>query len=180
VHASLAPLDSLLDRALARNPDERFASAEEFARAIEDVAPMVGGVAPHAVVAKLVGRLAQHKLEAERARMQSAAACLEGDCDERSETRKLTRADGIGPDAPSRDATAEHVGWRSALSEMTLPRWLGVGLALLLGALCTALFPAPAVPVHRPAAGAAVHAIQAAEHGVPGLMRIPFRPGGPR
>jgi serine/threonine-protein kinase len=233
VHASLAPLDPLLDRALARNPDERFASADEFARALEQTAHAIGGLAKHALVAKLVGRLAHDKLAAERARMQSAAASLERDVDERSETRKLTRADGFGRVLPEQAQVpallaARRKMWRTSLRELTVPRWAGVGAALLLGALCTALFPAPAArvspklaraaasalattqPEHRaPASTAAqartavpaarpapvVPAVPAApssatpaaaprdrqlKQSLPGLMRIPFRPGGPR
>ena len=166
VHASLAPLDPLLDRALARDPDQRFASADEFARALEQTAHAIGGLAKHAVVAKLVGRLAHDKLDAERARMQSAAASLEQDSDERSETRKLTRADGIGCDLSAQPRlpallASRRKTWRTALRELTVPRWAGVGAALLLGALCTALFPAPAAPVAPKLARAAASALAA-------------------
>jgi eukaryotic-like serine/threonine-protein kinase len=151
VHSSLAPLDGLLARALARDPEQRFASADEFARALEEAAAALGGPASHAVVAKLIGRLASEKLEVERARMQSAAARLDDDDpDERSETRRLVRADGIGRESGEPALLSERPSlFRSALRDMTAPRWVGVGLALLLGALCTALIPAPPPKTQR-------------------------------
>jgi hypothetical protein len=113
-------------------------------------------------VAKLVARLASEKLENERARMRSAAALLDDeDPDERSETRKLSRADGIGgePGEPSLLSERPSV-IRSALREMTFPRWLGVVAALLIGALCTALLPTPE-PNPRAQRGAPVAAERA-------------------
>ncbi|HMI93559.1 MAG TPA: serine/threonine-protein kinase [Polyangiales bacterium] len=179
VHRSLAPLDQLLARALARDPDSRFASAEEFAAALELAAQPFGGVASHAVVAKLVGRLASEKLEAERARMRSAAALLDDDDpDERSETRRLGRADGIGRESGAPALLSERPSViSSALREMTFPRWLGVVAALLIGALGTALIPAPA-PRPQVARGmqAAPRDAKAAKTGKTGkTLSVPLR-----
>ena len=75
--AALAPLDGLLERALARAPEARFPSAEAFARAIEDVAPQVGGVAAARVVARSVRQCSGSKLAHERALLESARRALQ-------------------------------------------------------------------------------------------------------
>ena len=170
VHRSLAPLDGLLARALARDPDQRFATADEFARALELAAEALGGLASHAVVAKLVSRLAADKVAAERERMRSAAALLDGDPDEHSETRRLFRADGLGRTPGEPALLSERPSFMAvAMRDMTFPRWLGVLAALVNGALITALLPAPEPerPTRPAAAASATSATKPAR--VPGM-----------
>lgn len=72
VNAALEPWDALLARALARAPDERFQSADEFAQAIEDVAMANGGVATSRTLGALTKELIGAKVELERERIHAA------------------------------------------------------------------------------------------------------------
>jgi serine/threonine-protein kinase len=74
---ALAPLDALLEQALSRTPEARFASAEAFARAIEAVAPLVGGVATGRAVARSLRQCSGSKLAHERALLESARRSLQ-------------------------------------------------------------------------------------------------------
>lgn len=62
VDPALAVFDSILERGLARDPNLRFQSAEEFAEAIEESAHMLGGLAKQREVAQLVREYAAEKL----------------------------------------------------------------------------------------------------------------------
>jgi serine/threonine protein kinase len=62
VDPALAVFDSILERGLARDPNLRFQSAEEFAEAIEEAAPTLGGLAKQREVAQLVREYAAEKL----------------------------------------------------------------------------------------------------------------------
>ncbi|MEI8257861.1 MAG: serine/threonine-protein kinase, partial [Deltaproteobacteria bacterium] len=64
-------LDAIVMKALQREPELRHESALAFAVALEDVAHLVGGLAPTRVVARYVERVAGPKLEAERERIRS-------------------------------------------------------------------------------------------------------------
>jgi serine/threonine-protein kinase len=62
VDPALAVFDPILERGLARDPALRFQSAEEFAEAIEESAPTLGGLAKQREVAQLVREYASEKL----------------------------------------------------------------------------------------------------------------------
>jgi serine/threonine protein kinase len=62
VDPSLAVFDPILERGLARDPNLRFQSAEEFAEAIEESAHNLGGLAKQREVAGLVREYAAEKL----------------------------------------------------------------------------------------------------------------------
>lgn len=97
---SIAPqLQELLDRAVAANPRERFASAAEMAAQIEHIGRHTGWLATHGEVAALVRQLAGHDLEARR---QSLNLELE-----RLRTVAPTPASG----APARGARSSKLGW---------------------------------------------------------------------
>jgi serine/threonine-protein kinase len=68
----LAPFDALLKRALTREPDERFQSAEEFADALEKLAREHGGVASVRAVGAEVRKWLSEKLDAQRERIREA------------------------------------------------------------------------------------------------------------
>lgn len=68
----LAPFDALLERALTREPDARFQSAEEFADALEKVAREHGGVASVRSVGTEVRKWLSEKLDAQRERIREA------------------------------------------------------------------------------------------------------------
>jgi eukaryotic-like serine/threonine-protein kinase len=76
LRADLPPrLDAVLARALERNPEQRFQSADEFARALEAAAPL----APPSAIAGLVSRASGARISArealvQRARQEAAAA----------------------------------------------------------------------------------------------------------
>ena len=73
VRRELRPLDAVLAKALSRDPEDRYASASELARALEQAAPAVGGIASPRAVAKLVEVLAEEKLAAERSHIENAS-----------------------------------------------------------------------------------------------------------
>jgi len=72
----LAPFDALLKRALTREPDERFQSAEEFADALEKLAREHGGVASVRSVGAEVRKWLSDKLDAQRDRIREAMSQL--------------------------------------------------------------------------------------------------------
>jgi len=74
VDPGLAPFDPLLAQALARDPNERFQSAEQFAEAIEEAAPTLGGLAKAREVAQLVRDYAAEKLARDAELIRSAIA----------------------------------------------------------------------------------------------------------
>jgi serine/threonine-protein kinase len=76
VDPSLAPLDALVAKALAREPDARFQTADEFARAIEEVAPTIGGLASLRGVARTVKHHAAAKLKREKKLVDDALRAL--------------------------------------------------------------------------------------------------------
>ena len=76
VDPALAPLDALLAKALAREPDARFQTADEFARAIEEVAPAIGGLASLRGVARSVKHHAAAKLKREKKLVDDALRAL--------------------------------------------------------------------------------------------------------
>jgi serine/threonine-protein kinase len=76
VEPQLAPLDALLGRALAREPAQRFQTAEEFAQAIEDVAPALGGLASLRGVARVVKHHTAGKLKREKKLIDDALRAL--------------------------------------------------------------------------------------------------------
>jgi serine/threonine protein kinase len=76
VDPQLAPLDALLGRALAREPAQRFQTAEEFAQAIEDVAPALGGLASLRGVARVVKHHTAGKLKREKKLIDDALRAL--------------------------------------------------------------------------------------------------------
>ncbi|MBO6938017.1 MAG: serine/threonine protein kinase [Deltaproteobacteria bacterium] len=68
----LKPFDELLAKALHREPDERFQSADEFAAALEQVARANGGIASTRAVGKQVRARLADKLEAQRDRVKDS------------------------------------------------------------------------------------------------------------
>jgi serine/threonine-protein kinase len=66
VDPALEPFDTVLARGLARDLDERYQTAEEFAEAIEERADTLGGLANQRAVAKLVREYAAEKIERDR------------------------------------------------------------------------------------------------------------------
>jgi eukaryotic-like serine/threonine-protein kinase len=79
IDPALAPLDSLLERALAREPDQRFQTADDFARAIEEVAPAIGGLASLRGVARTVKQHAAAKLKRDKKLVDDALRALRPD-----------------------------------------------------------------------------------------------------
>jgi serine/threonine-protein kinase len=76
VDAGLTPFDDLLSKALARDPNDRFQSAEEFAEAIEEHASTLGGIAKARETAGLVREYAAEKLSRDTELIRSAIAQL--------------------------------------------------------------------------------------------------------
>jgi len=72
----LEPFDALLEKALHRDPDQRFQTADEFMEAAEEVARLNGGIASTRAVGALATELIGAKLDEERARVQEAIESL--------------------------------------------------------------------------------------------------------
>jgi serine/threonine-protein kinase len=68
----LEPFDAVCMRALERNADLRFQSADEFAQALEAVAPALGGIATARQVGEMVRKLAGEKISRDKARIHEA------------------------------------------------------------------------------------------------------------
>jgi serine/threonine protein kinase len=82
VDPALAPLDALLAKALARDPDARFQTADDFARAIEEVAPAIGGLTSMRGVARTVKQHAAAKLKRDKKLVDDALRALRPQGDE--------------------------------------------------------------------------------------------------
>jgi serine/threonine protein kinase len=72
----LEPLDPVLARALDRNPDGRYQSADELIDALERVAPQVGGLASLREVSAVVRELTSEKLRKEHELLELAKEAL--------------------------------------------------------------------------------------------------------
>jgi serine/threonine protein kinase len=99
IDPALAPLDPLLAKALAREPAERFQNAEELVRAIEEIAPAVGGLASLRGVARAVKQHAAAKLKRDKKLVDDAMRALRPE-DEALEPEALTD-EVTGQTAPS-------------------------------------------------------------------------------
>jgi serine/threonine protein kinase len=76
VDPALAVFDPILERGLARDPNLRYQSAEEFAEAIEESASMLGGLAKQREVAQLVREYAAEKLSKDAELIRDAISQL--------------------------------------------------------------------------------------------------------
>jgi serine/threonine protein kinase len=72
----LAPLDAVLHKALAREPELRFQTAEEFAQALEDVSAGLGGMASLREVGRIVKQHAAIKLKRDKKLIEEALKAL--------------------------------------------------------------------------------------------------------
>ena len=77
IDPALAPLDPVLGRALDRNPDGRYQSADELIDALERVAPQVGGLASLREVSAVVRGLTSEKLRKEHELLELAKEALQ-------------------------------------------------------------------------------------------------------
>jgi serine/threonine-protein kinase len=77
IDPALAPLDPVLARALDRNPDGRYQSADELIDALERVAPQVGGLASLREVSAVVRGLTSEKLRKEHELLELAKEALQ-------------------------------------------------------------------------------------------------------
>lgn len=76
VERTLVPFDAILSKALDRDPDQRFQTAEDFADAVEHVAHSHGGLSTARTVGKVVRTYAAEKLEKDREVIQTSIAAL--------------------------------------------------------------------------------------------------------
>ena len=74
VDPALAVFDPVLERALARDPADRYQTAEEFAEAVEAHADLLGGLANQRAVGKLVREYAADKIERDRELIRTSVA----------------------------------------------------------------------------------------------------------
>lgn len=76
VWPDLEPFDAIVEKALARVPEERFQSANEFIDALEETALANGGIGTQRQVSQLVMEFLGDKIEAERERIREAISQL--------------------------------------------------------------------------------------------------------
>jgi serine/threonine protein kinase len=76
IDPQLAPLDALLAKALSRDLSQRFQTAEEFAQAVEEVAPGLGGLSSLRGVARVVKQYAAAKLKRDKKLIDDALRAL--------------------------------------------------------------------------------------------------------
>ncbi len=76
IDPALAPLDPVLRKALDRDPQQRFQTAEELIDALESAGRRFGGLASRRAVAKVVKQLAADKLARDRKLITSAQRAL--------------------------------------------------------------------------------------------------------
>ena len=109
--ASVAPgvppgLCAIVDRCLAKNPADRFASGEDLARALEQLRSPAAMVAPLALAREADGRiLTEHEAE----RVWQRAAELQAGIGSSTRLRAPTAAVSIFPRTPSNGFRVEHV-----------------------------------------------------------------------
>ncbi len=168
VDPELEIFDPILARALARDPADRYATAEEFAETIEEHAHALGGLATHRVVGQLVRKYASEKLgrEAELIRTSISDLSAAGPPQEPSRDDESVLPDRPGPQAagsraPSSLASVERVDrkptawWIAALVVLAI---VGVAIAVQrlrsTNVVQTSPLPAPS-PSAAPAAEAA-------------------------
>jgi serine/threonine protein kinase len=72
----LEPLDGLLEKALSRDPDLRYPTAEVFARALEDVSSQFGGAASLREVSKVVKHHAAPRIKRDKKLIEDALKAL--------------------------------------------------------------------------------------------------------
>ncbi len=146
VDPALAPFDHVLERGLARDPNQRFQSAEEFAEAIELAAPLLGGVAKQREVAQVVREFAAEKISHDANLIRSSIAQLA--IDGPTEAPAGIDRSPVAPAAPVAAAVAAvpppivapppAAGTDQALAYLdeapTSRRWLWIGLLFALTA----------------------------------------------
>jgi serine/threonine-protein kinase len=151
VDPELAVFDPILERGLARDPADRYESAEEFAETIEEHAHALGGLATHRVVGQLVRDYAAEKLARESDLIRTAIA-------EMSASGPVEVVDDGGA-----QTTSARPGPRSGrapavdASEAPAPprRSAGLWIAVAVVALCVALAAAFWLGAHGDARGPA-------------------------
>ncbi len=72
VDPELKAFDPLLKKALSRDPEARFQSADDFSDALEKLAPEVGGMASLRDVGKVVEKFAAERIAADKKRIKEA------------------------------------------------------------------------------------------------------------
>lgn len=156
VDPELAVFDEILARGLARDPEERFATAEQFAETIEEHAHALGGLATHRVVGQVVREYAAEKLAREAELIRTAITELSalGPSEPIDDPRHIPSA-RPGPTsgrAPERQVSESPATPRStALRNGAIAAVVvcAIGAALWFGTRKTAptdLAPAPATP----------------------------------
>jgi len=133
VDPDLAPFDPVLDKALSRDIDQRFQSAQEMLEAVESAAGAIGGLGSGRDVAALTRTMAAEKLERERVAIKTAIADL-GDAPPLAYTTGRHRP--AEPDALEAATLAEKS--IAALAQRRRPSsllwWLALGLLIAVGA----------------------------------------------
>jgi len=76
VNDELKPYDALLNKALTRDPDERFQNANDFIDMIEETAGQVGGMGSLRRVGQTAKAIAGEKIELEKSRIKQASQSL--------------------------------------------------------------------------------------------------------
>ncbi|MEM9072536.1 MAG: serine/threonine-protein kinase [Myxococcota bacterium] len=111
VRPDLKPLDEVVLKGLARDPEKRFQTAREFRRALEDVASRVGGLGRAEHVTQLLQALVGPSLERQRQAVEAAVQATEAAM---SETGPVTSSFQLADRTPTRDTTGTALTTESA------------------------------------------------------------------
>ncbi len=135
--ADLEPFDGVLKKALARDADDRFASAEAFGAALEAVGRSIGPIATPRIVAEEVSKRLGEKIAAQKARIQQSIETL-GRADLSEPAIPLPRDGSASIRHPA--LSQELLSGQTPLTEPNQARsrlvWLlGAAIVLLLGVL---------------------------------------------
>ena len=166
IEPALAPFDPVVAKALTREPEGRYQTAEEFAEALEKAAGEAGGVAAPRTVAEMVTEYAGTKIEGEAKRVRESI--------DRLGKARLSLAPRPQPRPSSADSTQTDVSSPVASPDATVadsalvvaqppPKrssraWIVgamIGALLVVGGVAVALVVRSSPPAEQPAAAAA-------------------------
>ncbi|MBN1654474.1 MAG: serine/threonine protein kinase [Deltaproteobacteria bacterium] len=126
VHQDFKPFDGLLNKALARKPERRFQSADEFAEAIETIATNHGGTASLRKIGKIVQKYASARIEREKALIRGSIQSLRATGSQSGSLSQST-------DDPVSDASIKSSTEASTLSQRSKSAPSSSGLSLRSG-----------------------------------------------
>jgi hypothetical protein len=152
VREELAPLEEVVASALARQPDDRPESVEDFARVLEECARKMNRVATHAEVGALVERVAGTRIAERRRSIEHA------DSRPIAEVAKLEETGLSERDRMATESLVVPSSVAPAAAPQRKPRWYLAPVALGVLACAAIFWPRAPAPPPPPAPAAEVQA----------------------